>query len=149
MYVRTLKTQSSSSSSSDSDSTSANSTLPQLTIPDKVFSKLTPAHNDIMLPVPIKVDNFELCPRPVANQAEASISGGRPIIQVEGHSNLASPSHHTEPMNHTLQLHTDESEREEVARADKAYQGMMASFPTFVKNSPPPNPTDDQLDGIT
>ncbi|GAA0165138.1 hypothetical protein LIER_20615 [Lithospermum erythrorhizon] len=83
-----LTTPSSDSSSSDSDSSLATSPFPQLTVTDKVASKIVPDINDVMVPVSIK-------------------------------------------------------------GCERAYQGMMASLPTFVENSTPPDLTDDQLDGIT
>ncbi|GAA0170792.1 hypothetical protein LIER_24976 [Lithospermum erythrorhizon] len=81
------------------------------------------------------------------NRAETSISGGMPIIQAEGPLNFASLPQPLDPVN-GAHLVTAEDVREEAARAKEAYQGMMASLPTFVKHSTPPDLTDDQLDGI-
>ncbi|GAA0143361.1 hypothetical protein LIER_04061 [Lithospermum erythrorhizon] len=90
------------------------------------------------------VDEFVARPHEKENEGEVSISGGMLVIRVEG------------PANQTLLALLVETPTpipqnpdEEVARAEMAYQGMMASLPTFVKNSTPPNLSDDQLDGIT
>ncbi|GAA0175848.1 hypothetical protein LIER_28944 [Lithospermum erythrorhizon] len=80
---------------------------------------------------------------------EASISGGMSVIQAKGPSSQVPPPQHTEPINPTSQKKTTEGTGEEATRAEKAYQGMMDSLLTFLKNSTPPDLTDDQLDGIT
>ncbi|GAA0159122.1 hypothetical protein LIER_15977 [Lithospermum erythrorhizon] len=115
-----LATESSSSSLDDSDISSANSPLPQLTVIDKVASKITP--DKMSQSSENQIDNFELHPRTVADQAEASISGGMPIIQVEGPLNLVPLPQHAEPANPTPQLNTAEGVRDEAARVEKAYQ---------------------------
>ncbi|GAA0146452.1 hypothetical protein LIER_06401 [Lithospermum erythrorhizon] len=78
-----LATRSSSSSSDNSNTSSASSPLPQLTVINKVASKITAGNNDVMALVPIKenqLDNYELHPRTEADQVEASISEGMPIL---------------------------------------------------------------------
>ncbi|GAA0151669.1 hypothetical protein LIER_10344 [Lithospermum erythrorhizon] len=89
-------------------------------------------------------ENFELRPCGEANQVEASVSGGMPILHPDRPTN---PTLQTAPVNPFV-ITVPEGVRDKAARAEKAYQGM-ASFPTFVKNFTPPGLTDDQLDGIT
>ncbi|GAA0159159.1 hypothetical protein LIER_38807 [Lithospermum erythrorhizon] len=153
-----LATSSSGSSLDDSDTSSAIFPLPQLTVTDKMASKIMPGNNDLTAPLPIKGKmsqssehqggDFVFRPRPEANRAETSISGGMPIIQAEGPLNFASRPQPLDLVN-SARVVTAEDVREESARAEEAYQGMMASLPTFVKNSTPTDLTDDQLDGIT
>ncbi|GAA0174432.1 hypothetical protein LIER_27822 [Lithospermum erythrorhizon] len=66
-----------------------------------------------------QVENFELRPRTVADQVEASISGRMPIIQVDRPSSLVP---HTEPANPTPQVVASEGVKDEAARAEKSYQ---------------------------
>ncbi|GAA0166950.1 hypothetical protein LIER_21993 [Lithospermum erythrorhizon] len=63
------------------------------------------------------VDNFEVRPRAGANQEDASIGGGMPILQATGHAN-PTPIQPADPT--------------EAERAEAAYQGIMASLPTFI-----------------
>ncbi|GAA0160142.1 hypothetical protein LIER_38982 [Lithospermum erythrorhizon] len=89
-----------------------------------------------------QADNFVLCPRGEADQDEDSISGGMPLIQIGGPLNqitLQQP----EPENPTPPRVTVEGAIEEAARTENPYQGIMASLPTFLKNSTPPYLTDD------
>ncbi|GAA0145856.1 hypothetical protein LIER_36209 [Lithospermum erythrorhizon] len=64
-------------------------------------------------------ENFELCPRRAANQVEASISGGIPILHPDRPSN---PAPQTAPVN-PLAITYPEGVRDEAGRAEKAYQG--------------------------
>ncbi|GAA0161911.1 hypothetical protein LIER_18118 [Lithospermum erythrorhizon] len=76
-----------------------------------------------------KPENFELRPRGAANQPD------------QAHTSIPK-SHSANPLANTV----SESAKDEAARMEKAYQGIMAFLPTFVKNSTPPDLTDDQLD---
>ncbi|GAA0141924.1 hypothetical protein LIER_42689 [Lithospermum erythrorhizon] len=163
-----LATQSSSSSSDDSDSTSASSPIPQVTITDKVASKITQGNDDVMAPVPIKgTSSFQICTFNLIqieclNPLGITLTtlnfvlalgrvkwrhpsmGGMPILQfAEPLAQVPLPQT-IEPANPVAQANDIE-----VARAEAAYQGMMASLPTFVKNSTPLDLTEDQLDSLT
>ncbi|GAA0176379.1 hypothetical protein LIER_29384 [Lithospermum erythrorhizon] len=60
-----LATQSSSSSPDDSDTKSASSPIPQVTVTNKVASKIMPGNNDVMAHVPIKDACIEAVKSPV------------------------------------------------------------------------------------
>ncbi|GAA0140976.1 hypothetical protein LIER_02224 [Lithospermum erythrorhizon] len=75
---------------------------------------------------------------------EASISEGMPVLQATGSS--AEPIIPAVKTTISPPTPTNPTEAE---RAEAIYQDIMASLPTFVKKSIPPNLTDDQLDGIT
>ncbi|GAA0168192.1 hypothetical protein LIER_22962 [Lithospermum erythrorhizon] len=171
-HSESLEIHFSSTSFGDDTSPSANSPISEMTVGDIVASKFMSYNDDVRaicpykrlspfslilyseVPFPLKdkmsqssknqVDNFELRPRTEADQAEASISGGMLIIPLAEPLAQVPLPQNTEPANPILHANVVEA-----TRAEEAYQGMMASVPTFVKESTPPDLTDDQLDNIT
>ncbi|GAA0167604.1 hypothetical protein LIER_22493 [Lithospermum erythrorhizon] len=80
------------SSSDDESSLSANSPIPQVTIGNKVVSKITPNNDDVRTSTPIKdkmsqslenqMDIYELCPRNNPNHTECSRAGEMSLLPV-------------------------------------------------------------------
>ncbi|GAA0183389.1 hypothetical protein LIER_30808 [Lithospermum erythrorhizon] len=91
------------------------------------------------------IDNFEVHSRVGANQEEASISGGMPILQATSPVNHG-PATWSAGVANPTRTPPDPSEDE---RGEAPYLGIMASLPTLIKKSIRLNLTDDQLDGIT
>ncbi|GAA0146292.1 hypothetical protein LIER_06284 [Lithospermum erythrorhizon] len=133
-----LATQSSTSSAHESDTLSAESPSTQVAFADKVTSKFIPQLNVVKGLAPMdkmsqssenRPEEFQLCPRGAANQPDRA-STRTPLS----------------PSANPLDINNPEGARDEAAQAEKAYQDMMASLPTFVKNSTPPDLADDELD---
>ncbi|GAA0168204.1 hypothetical protein LIER_22972 [Lithospermum erythrorhizon] len=110
-------THSSDSSSDSTNSSSANSASHHLPVLDEDVSKT-------VIVTSVDVTTFQASrkvhPSSMANQEEASIRGGMPILQTVGPSN-PTPIEQADP--------------NEAARAEASYQGIKTSLPTFVKKS--------------
>ncbi|GAA0161438.1 hypothetical protein LIER_17751 [Lithospermum erythrorhizon] len=116
-------THSSSSSSGDETSSSANSPIPQVTVGDKVASKLPPHNDDLRVSSPIKGTH------PTNDSRTHPTSGsGISSTVTQGPIQSVTPA--------------------AAERAEASYQCIVTSLPTFIKKSLPSQITLDHLDGF-
>ncbi|GAA0150109.1 hypothetical protein LIER_09120 [Lithospermum erythrorhizon] len=146
-------------SSDDESSSNVDSSL-SATVGNQVVSRITPTNDDVKASTPIKdqmfqcsenqMGDYELRPLDNSNHTECSRAGEmslRPVVELTVQE--PAPAATQIPIPCVARGSVQSSTPAAVERAETAYQGIMASLPTFFKKYSPSPITLDQLDGFS